>query len=58
MSGGSESPPFFGLVLDRLQAVLPAAERRTFAGAGHVPHMTHPQNYAEAITAFIDAAPS
>jgi pimeloyl-ACP methyl ester carboxylesterase len=56
LSGGSESPPFFAPVLDKLAGVLPRATRRTFEGAGHIPHFTHPQKYVEAITAFIDSA--
>lgn len=54
LSGGSESPAFFGLVLDRLERLLPNQTRKTFAGAGHIPHVTHPQEYVQAITAFID----
>ena len=56
LSGGSESPPFFAPVLHKLAAVLPNATRKTFEGDGHIPHFTHPQEYVEAITAFIDSA--
>jgi pimeloyl-ACP methyl ester carboxylesterase len=56
LSGGSESPPFFSAVLDKLAPVLPHATRKTFAGAGHIPHFTHPQEYVQAITAFIDSS--
>jgi pimeloyl-ACP methyl ester carboxylesterase len=56
LSDGSESPPFFAPVLDKLSAALPNATRKTFAGAGHVPHFTHPAEYAAAITEFIDSA--
>jgi pimeloyl-ACP methyl ester carboxylesterase len=54
LSDGSESPPFFAPVLEKLSLVLPNAMRKTFAGAGHVPHLTHPQEYAEAITGFAE----
>jgi pimeloyl-ACP methyl ester carboxylesterase len=56
LTGGSESPPFFAPVLDKLAAALPNATRKTFEGAGHVPHFTHPQEYVAAITEFIDSA--
>jgi pimeloyl-ACP methyl ester carboxylesterase len=52
LTGGSASPPTFAPVLDKLAAVLPNATRRTFEGAGHLPHITHPQEYVEAIAEF------
>jgi len=56
LTDGSESPPIFAPVLDKLAAVLPNATRKTFAGAGHLPHLTHPQEYVEAIVDFISGA--
>jgi pimeloyl-ACP methyl ester carboxylesterase len=56
LSEGSESPPFLGQILDRVHAALPTATRHTFAGAGHIPHITHPQDYVTKITEFIDSA--
>ncbi|MCU7820341.1 alpha/beta fold hydrolase [Kitasatospora sp. DSM 101779] len=53
LSRGSESPAWFGAVLDRLAAVLPHARRNTFQGAGHIPHVTHPQDHAAVVTAFM-----
>lgn len=50
---GDQSPPFFALVVERIAAAVPHAERRTFAGAGHVPHASHPEDYARTITEFI-----
>jgi len=58
LSDGSASPPFFAPVLEKLAAALPNATRKTFAGAGHVPHFTHPAEYVAAITEFIDGASS
>jgi pimeloyl-ACP methyl ester carboxylesterase len=43
---GDQSPPLFAPVLDRLQSVLPHAERHTYVGAGHAPHITHPSEFA------------
>src|SRR6266542_523284 len=58
LTSGSESPPFFAPVLDKLAAVLPNATRKTLAGDGHLPHITHPQEYVALITEFIDSASS
>jgi pimeloyl-ACP methyl ester carboxylesterase len=46
LTHGDQSPPMFAPILDRIAAVLPQAERHLYAGAGHVPHMTHPADYA------------
>lgn len=56
LSLGSEGPPFMVPVLDKLEAVLPNATRKTFDGAGHLPHVSHPQEYVAAITDFIAAS--
>ena len=50
---GDQSPPIFAPVIAALAAALPGAEVRTFRGAGHVPHTTHPDVYAEAIAEFV-----
>jgi pimeloyl-ACP methyl ester carboxylesterase len=53
LSLGDQSPPGFAPVIARLRESLPHVEVRTFGGAGHVPHTTHPQAYADAILAFV-----
>jgi pimeloyl-ACP methyl ester carboxylesterase len=50
---GNQSPPTFAPVVRKLARILPHAETLTFDGAGHVPHVTHPEAYVEAVTAFI-----
>ncbi|MER5756194.1 alpha/beta hydrolase [Streptomyces sp. NPDC002088] len=55
LSRGSVSPTWFSMVLERLAAVLPQAQRQTFEGAGHIPHVTHPQEYTTVLTGFIRA---
>lgn len=55
LTHGDQSPPLFPLVIDRLQAALPHAERRVFDGVGHVPQMTHPDAYAAAMLEFFDS---
>lgn len=57
LSHGDASPPFFPLVLARLARDLPRAERRTFPGAGHVPHLTHPAEYIDAVQTFARRQP-
>lgn len=56
LSRGTESPAWFSAVLDRLAEAMPQARRNTFEGAGHIPHVTHPQEYAAALTRFIREA--
>ena len=52
LSSGSESPPFFPLVINKLMSGIPQAKRITFEGAGHVPHMSHSEKYIEIISNF------
>jgi pimeloyl-ACP methyl ester carboxylesterase len=49
LSEGELSPPFFALINDKLLEAMPTAHRHEFAGAGHVPQMTHPDAYVELI---------
>lgn len=49
---GDQSPPAFAPVVTRLSAALPHAEVVTLPGAGHVPHVTHPDAYVETIIEF------
>ena len=52
LTNGTQSPPFFLMVLEQLTKALPHAERKTFEGAGHVPHLTNPKQYIEVVKAF------
>jgi hypothetical protein len=52
LSDGDQSPPLFSRVIERLESVLPNAERRRISGAGPVPHLTHPALYADMVAAF------
>ncbi|MGW6710232.1 alpha/beta fold hydrolase [Streptomyces sp. NPDC054956] len=56
LSGGTQSPPWLSVILDHLAAALPRARRQTLEGAGHIPHVTHPREYVEAVTRFIRQA--
>jgi len=54
---GSESPPQFPGVVSKLAEALPAARTKEFQGAGHVPHVTHPDAFVAATSEFILAHP-
>jgi len=54
MSQGDQSPPFFRAILDRIEESMPRAQRHIFRGAGHVPHLTHPDDYALVVGSFIN----
>ncbi len=53
LTTGAQSPPIYAPVLSILADALPAAEIHTFPGAGHIPHVTHADAYAEITAAFI-----
>lgn len=56
LTHGDRSTLDYRPILAALAAVLPRAETRCFAGAGHVPVQTHPAEYAAAVAAFAEAA--
>ena len=56
---GDQSLPFYAPIVVKLGIALPRAETRVWAGAGHIPHASHPDEYAMTVTAFagaVDAA--
>jgi pimeloyl-ACP methyl ester carboxylesterase len=55
---GDQSPPTFAPVIAKLSDVLPNVEVVTLPGAGHIPHVTLPDAYVEAIMAFIRKNPT
>jgi pimeloyl-ACP methyl ester carboxylesterase len=55
LSEGDQSPPFFGVVLKQIAAALPDAQHHVFHGAGHVPHLTHADEFIDVATAFVNA---
>ena len=54
ISKGDQSPPFFAAILEQIAAAVPRAQRHVFRGAGHVPHLTHPEDYALVVGSFIN----
>jgi pimeloyl-ACP methyl ester carboxylesterase len=53
LTDGDASPPMFAPIIACLAAALPDAHRHTFAGAGHVPQFTHPDEWVATLTAFL-----
>lgn len=53
LSKGEISPPFFPWVIEKLAAVIPGAQVWTFEGAGHTPHLSHPDDYVRVVTNFL-----
>ncbi len=53
---GDQSPPPFRWIEDRIARLLPEVEQTTYVGAGHVPHLTHPEEYVAEVVAFIESA--
>ncbi len=56
LSLGGQSPPFFPAAVERVAAALPRSRRWRFEQAGHVPHMSHPDDYVRVVTDFIQDA--
>jgi pimeloyl-ACP methyl ester carboxylesterase len=52
-SQGDQSPPMFSPIIRRLADAAPHARLHTFSGAGHVPHLTHPEQYVHVINDFL-----
>jgi pimeloyl-ACP methyl ester carboxylesterase len=57
LTSGDRSPPTFAPVVAQLAGVLPNVETIVLPGAGHIPHVTHPDAYVEAIWSFIRRHP-
>lgn len=55
---GSQSPPTFPAVIDRLARLVPHATRETIQGAGHVPHLATPERFVEATARWIGSVGS
>ena len=58
LTTGDQSPPTFAPVVEKLAAALPNAQVRVFPGAGHVPHVSHPDAYVDAILNFTTDRPA
>jgi pimeloyl-ACP methyl ester carboxylesterase len=56
LTEGSESPPVFPRVIDRLAELIPRVSRETIVGAAHVPQLSTPERYVEAMTRALQAS--
>ncbi|MGQ0735972.1 MAG: alpha/beta fold hydrolase [Acidobacteriota bacterium] len=52
ITSGDQSPPIFPPVLNRLAELLPQSKHLVYRGAGHIPHVTHPEAYVREVVAF------
>lgn len=51
VTSGDQSPPIYQAVVELLTGLLPQARHVEYAGAGHVPHATHPDAFVREIRA-------
>jgi len=56
LTEGSESPPVFPRVMDRLTELIPTATRETIKGAAHLPQLQTPDRYVEVTTRAVQQA--
>jgi pimeloyl-ACP methyl ester carboxylesterase len=52
LTEGDQSPPFYAKIIDVLVEALPNVDRRRIEGTGHVPQLTHPENYSDIVSSF------
>ena len=45
LTNGDQSPAMFAPIAETIAAAIPNVRRQTLAGAGHVPQLTHPDDY-------------
>ena len=53
LTKGALSPPMFAPIVDQIATALRAADLHVFPTAGHIPHVTHPEDYVAAIKGFV-----
>jgi pimeloyl-ACP methyl ester carboxylesterase len=53
LTAGSESLPLFPWVVHEIADAVPSARRRVFSEAGHVPHVTHPDEFVQVPREFV-----
>jgi pimeloyl-ACP methyl ester carboxylesterase len=52
VTAGTASPPFFKPIAELMAQALPRSTFQTFDGAGHIPHLSHPQQYVQTVRQF------
>ena len=56
LTRSDRSPPLFPAVVARIARAVPQGRQHLFAGAGHVPHATHPAAWLEVVGSFLNDA--
>lgn len=56
LTSGGQSPTIFRPIEERVARLLPQSRRTTYAGAGHIPHVTHPEEYVAEVVGFIESS--
>ena len=56
LTQGDQSPRWFLGIVEKLDETIDVAEVRTYVGAGHAPHITHPDEYLARVTGFLAGA--
>jgi pimeloyl-ACP methyl ester carboxylesterase len=54
LSQGDRSPAVFAPVVERLAEIMTDVVQVTIRGAGHVPHLTHPDDFSATVVDFLD----
>ena len=57
LTQGDQSPPWFAGIVAKLAELVDGATVSTYRGAGHAPHITHPDDYLAALTEFLVRTP-
>jgi pimeloyl-ACP methyl ester carboxylesterase len=57
LTQGDQSPPWFFGIVAKLAELVEGATVRTYLGAGHAPHLTHPDDYLATVTDFLVRTP-
>jgi pimeloyl-ACP methyl ester carboxylesterase len=57
LTQGDESPPWFPAIVAKLGEAIESAKVLTYSGAGHAPHLTHPDDYLAGVTDFLARLP-
>ena len=55
LSEGDTSPPFFAVILKKVASALPNAQHHLYRGGGHVPHLTHADEFVNTVTGFVNS---
>jgi pimeloyl-ACP methyl ester carboxylesterase len=55
LSEGDQSPPYFAVILKTIATALPQAQHHVYRGGGHVPHLTHADEFVQVVSRFVNS---